>query len=508
MWEFEHTVETGAPPEAIWGLWRDVSGWKKWDGGLRWARLDGPFRTGTRGMLKPSGLIGALHARLAPRFELAEVSPCRTFTISQWIPLGRVRTRHELAEALDGRRLVTHRMEISVPLAPLFVRAVGKAFADELPRAMNTLVDLAEKEDAEGARVGSGPEAAALGDPGRGAREERSGDTIENPVSGERLTFLATSRDTNGAYTRVRFTLPPRGAGTPPHLHTTFAEHFEVVSGRLNVAFGGDEPPTVLSPGESICVPPYTVHRFWNGTDEETVFDAEVRPSQGFEAFMRASFGLARDGRTGRGVPRNPLELGLLMQPADVFLPGLPVPVQKAAFGVFASAARYLGYETRFLRYADPGAREDGTGGEADRELHGRAYGTASRKAEERARGLVVIVGGVSLGIGLALAFAPRSSAAALGWGDRGNLARAVGVADLIIGPALLLGRGRAQWMLARALLNAALSVVYAWILATGTPRRDRALAGLLGMSTPTFTDYVLVRRLRSVRCRGAERGE
>lgn len=330
-------------------------------------------------------------------------------------------------------------------------------------------------------------------------------------MSGERLTFLATSRDTGGAYARVLFTLPPRGAGTPRHLHTTFSERFEVVSGRLNVAFEGDEPPIVLSPGESVSVPPYTVHRFCNGTDEETVFEAEVRPPGGFEVFMRASFGLVRDGRTSRGVPHNPLELGLLMQPADVFLPGLPVPVQKAVFGVLASAARHLGYETRFLRYADPDAREDGTGGAADAADRGtleKACGVASRRADERARGLAAVVGGVSLGIGLALAFAPRSSAASLGWGDRARLARTVGVADLIIGPALLLGRGRAQWMLARALLNAALSGVYAWTLATGTPRRGRALAGLLGMSALTFTDYLLARRLLSVERRGAEPGE
>ncbi len=252
----------------------------------------------------------------------------------------------------------------------------------------------------------------------------RSGDTIESVVSGERLTFLATSRDTGGAYTRVRFTLPPRGAGTPPHLHTKLSECFSVVSGRLSVAFGrGGEPPVVLAPGESASVPPYTVHRFWNGTDEETVFEAEVRPSGEFEAFMRASFGLARDGRTNRGgVPRNPLDLGLLMQPADVFLPGLPVPVQKAVFGALASAARRLGYETRFDRYADSVVREDGMGGVAGRAILEEAHGVVLRKVDERARGLAVVVGWVSLGMGLALTLAPRSSAASF-WG--GTTARA-----------------------------------------------------------------------------------
>ena len=218
---------------------------------------------------------------------------------------------------------------------------------------------------------------------------------------------------------------------------------------------------------------------------------------------MRASFGLARDGRTNRGVPRNPLELGLLMQPADVFLPGLPVWVQKAAFGVLASAARHLGYETHFRRYEDPGAREDDrAGGEADaadRETCETAYGTTSLKSEGRSRALAAVVGWISLGIGLALTLAPRSSAESLGWGDRAGLTRLVGVADLIIGPALLLGRGRARWMLARALLNAALSGVYTWVLAAGTPRRGRALTGLLGMSALTLTDYLLARRLRNV---------
>ena len=340
----------------------------------------------------------------------------------------------------------------------------------------------------------------------------RTGDTIENAVSGERLTFLATSRETGGVYTRVRFTLPPRGTGTPPHLHTTFSERFEVVSGRLSVTVGGDNLPVVLTRGESAFVPPYTVHRFWNGTDEEAIFEAEVRPSGGFEAFMRASFGLVRDGRSSRsGVPRNPLELGLLMQPADVLLPGLPVPVQKAVFGALAWTARRLGYEARFRRYAAPGAREDGASVISDaagRPLLERAYGVALREVDARARELAAIVGWVSLGMGLALMLAPRASAASLGWGDRKLLARAVGVADLIVGPALLLSRSRARWMVARASMNAALSAVYAWTLATGTPRPRRAFGGVVGMSVLTLVDYFLARRLRNAERSGPEPGE
>jgi hypothetical protein len=54
---------------------------------------------------------------------------------------------------------------------------------------------------------------------------------IENPLSGEYLTFLATGRETDGAFTRVRFLLPPHGKGTRAHFHTILSERFEVVSG-------------------------------------------------------------------------------------------------------------------------------------------------------------------------------------------------------------------------------------------------------------------------------------
>lgn len=337
----------------------------------------------------------------------------------------------------------------------------------------------------------------------RGDRETgdsaRPVDAIENPVTGERLTFLATGRDTAGEFTRVRFLLPPRGQGTPSHFHTMLSERFEVVSGRLNVIVegtpDGSKGPIVLGPGESASVPPHTVHRFWNATDEETVFEAEVRPSGGFERFMRASFGLARDGMTGKsGIPRNVFELGLLMQGADVYMPGPPVAVQRTVFGALASTARRLGYLPSFERSTDPSA---GTAGASQRAQRKRVHEKALEKLNVRVQELATAVGWVSLGMGLSLVLAPRWSAGLIGWGERARLAGAIGAADLVIGPAILLGRDRAWWMLARAILNAVITGVYARVLTAGTLQRGRAVAGVVGMSALTLTDYFLARRLR-----------
>ncbi len=106
-------------------------------------------------------------------------------------------------------------------------------------------------------------------------------------------------------------------------------------------------------------------------------------------------------------------------------------------------------------------------------------------------------VGWVSLGLGAALTLDPRRSANVSGWVDREGLARLVGGVDLILGSGLLLDRRRARWMLARALLNAIIGLVYARVLADGGPRRGHARVGVGMMAALTLFDYSLSRRLR-----------
>ena len=48
MWEYEHSIETEASPEAIYRLYSDVATWPRWDEGIAEVTLDGPFAAGTR----------------------------------------------------------------------------------------------------------------------------------------------------------------------------------------------------------------------------------------------------------------------------------------------------------------------------------------------------------------------------------------------------------------------------------------------------------------------------
>ena len=63
--------------------------------------------------------------------------------------------------------------------------------------------------------------------------------------------------------------------------------------------------------------------------------EVTIRPACRFEEQIWITYGLARDGETIRGgIPRNPLQLALLFEISETYLPALPLAVQR---GICAS---------------------------------------------------------------------------------------------------------------------------------------------------------------------------
>jgi quercetin dioxygenase-like cupin family protein len=179
--------------------------------------------------------------------------------------------------------------------------------------------------------------------------------TIENPLNGERVTFLTTAQETNGAFVKTVVELLPGSQGQPSHYHLTYTETFEVVEGQLDICLGGKKHHRVLRSGESVHVPLNAVHSFWNSSTEPVRFMVEMRPAGHFEEALRAAFGLARDGRMNhKGIPTNIWELALIFELSESFLPGMPRFFQKRIFGLLAKIARWKGYDTRFSKYTQP----------------------------------------------------------------------------------------------------------------------------------------------------------
>src|SRR3989440_6292680 len=84
----------------------------------------------------------------------------------------------------------------------------------------------------------------------------RTGDTIQNPVTGERITFLATSADTDGEAVVIETVVQPDGCVAAAHVHPSQTERFAVVSGRLGLKARGEKH--TLDAGQGITLEPRT----------------------------------------------------------------------------------------------------------------------------------------------------------------------------------------------------------------------------------------------------------
>jgi quercetin dioxygenase-like cupin family protein len=176
----------------------------------------------------------------------------------------------------------------------------------------------------------------------------RKGQTIENPVTGERLHFLETSAETNGEYVLIETTVQPNGFVAAAHVHPYQTETFEIESGTL--AFELDGEKIVAGPGERVTVPAGSAHKFWNAGDSEALFVCEVRPALGFERLIETMFGLAADGKTNRKGMPNPLRLAVIANAHfdDVRLPFPPEWMQKTGLAMGAPLGRLMGYSPAY----------------------------------------------------------------------------------------------------------------------------------------------------------------
>ncbi len=174
------------------------------------------------------------------------------------------------------------------------------------------------------------------------------GRTIENPVTGERLTFRETSASTNGEYVLVECAVRPNGVVAAAHVHPFQTERFEVLEGTIGLKVG--RQTLEVAAGEVIVVEAGKAHKFWNAGHEEARFVCEVRPALEFESLIETMFNLAADGKTNRKGMPNPFRLAVIANAHfdDVRLPFPPVFMQRAGLALGAPLGRALGFKASY----------------------------------------------------------------------------------------------------------------------------------------------------------------
>lgn len=171
-----------------------------------------------------------------------------------------------------------------------------------------------------------------------------AGDVIENPVIGDRVVFVRTSRETGGALLELDIFARPGAAGPPEHVHPEQEERFTVLAGSLTGRIGGRVVEMVR--GTHWVVPAGTPHTWYNSGQSEVQVRVELRPAGRMEPFLETIYGLAKDGKTNaQGVP------GLLQLAVFAtayfdtnYLASPPLAVQKVVLGTIAFFGRRLGY--------------------------------------------------------------------------------------------------------------------------------------------------------------------
>jgi mannose-6-phosphate isomerase-like protein (cupin superfamily) len=195
-----------------------------------------------------------------------------------------------------------------------------------------------------------------LGESKEAAMTEDLPRTIENPFTGERVTFSAAAEETNGEYVRIRNEAAAGAPGVVMHYHLAYTEAFEALEGRLDMCVGTKDNHLVLAEGDCVFVALNTAHRFWNSSTEPVVFEVEIRPARNFEKAIRAQFGLVEDGATNdKAIPRNVFELALIYELSESYIVGMPLFLQKGIFRALARIARWRGYDPEFSEYTKPG---------------------------------------------------------------------------------------------------------------------------------------------------------
>ena len=171
----------------------------------------------------------------------------------------------------------------------------------------------------------------------------RAGEAIEHPVTGERITFLETAADTEGARLRMDFRMRRRGFVAAEHIHPFQEERLQVHSGIAHFRLEGTAG--TAGAGEEVTVEPGARHVWWNDGDDELRVTVEFLPALRTEFFFETFFAWATAGKVNRkGLP-GPLRFAVLAREYrdEVRLP-IPYPLQWLIATPLAGLGRALGH--------------------------------------------------------------------------------------------------------------------------------------------------------------------
>lgn len=165
---------------------------------------------------------------------------------------------------------------------------------------------------------------------------------IVNPLSGERITIREPAA--GDGVLAWELELAPGGHVPSSHAHPEQEERFTVLAGRMRFRVAGRR--IIAGPGDTVLVPPGSVHHFANASHQPALVCVLTRPALNMQDLLETAAALARRqqavSRRIRHLPRrlrrlaaqlpSPVGLALFMHDfeREVAAPYLPRPLVRA----------------------------------------------------------------------------------------------------------------------------------------------------------------------------------
>jgi mannose-6-phosphate isomerase-like protein (cupin superfamily) len=177
---------------------------------------------------------------------------------------------------------------------------------------------------------------------------------IVNPLSGEQITILRTAAETAGTVLDWELLLAPGGRVPSSHAHPEQTETFTVIEGRMRFRVGWRR--LIVTSGQTVRVPPGTVHHFANAGSTPALVSVESRPALAMEELLETAAAMAQEQHAARRALPRPVDLALFMTDFEheVRAPFLPRRLVRAATRHLARLARRRGLDERYRQLRRP----------------------------------------------------------------------------------------------------------------------------------------------------------
>ena len=188
----------------------------------------------------------------------------------------------------------------------------------------------------------------------------KTGQILENAVTGVRVVFVETPQDSGGLQVVHEFTYPPSTGREYPHVHRLSSDWFEILEGQASYQLDGKTGQ--VKAGDTLDFPPGITHLHpWNNGSEVLKLRQTVRfPTphmvelEKIDGIVETFFGLAKDGKVNKdGVPgflQVMVSFGDLLP--ELAMPGIPMLIQRVMMGTLTGVGRLMGIKPRYPQYS------------------------------------------------------------------------------------------------------------------------------------------------------------